>query len=160
MLHQWGGMFWILSSSFPSPYASLPIILVHSFKLIVVSSVLRMLFQNCTGSFRCLGFFLANSDLAFLFLRLTNGLHLVLNPLYSLWWSLFLVLDVDTDTPTSCHQPHLFPWSSGSVGVAELTSAFFLLNNLPNSWFGSSLDFILRVDLTDSKRKYHTWNEL
>ncbi len=55
------------------------------YKLILVSSVHRMLFQNCEGFFRCR---LANSNLAFLFLRLTNGLHLVVNPLYSLWWSL------------------------------------------------------------------------
>ncbi len=44
------------------------------YKLILVSSVHRMLFQNCEGFFRCR---LANSNLAFLFLRLTNGLHLV-----------------------------------------------------------------------------------
>ncbi len=44
---------------------------------------------------------LANSNLAFLFLRLTNGLHLVVNPLYSLWWSLLLIVDFDTHTPTS-----------------------------------------------------------
>ena len=64
------------------------------YKLIFVSSVHRMLFQNCTGSFRC---FLANSNLVFLFLRLTNGLHLVVNPLYLLWWSLLLIVDYDTD---------------------------------------------------------------
>ena len=29
-----------------------------------------------------------------------------------------------------------FPWSSGSFGVAELTGAFFLFKNVPNSWFG------------------------
>src|SRR4029434_9330123 len=65
-----------------------------------------------------------------------------------------------------------FPWSSGSFGVADLTSAFFLFKNVPNSlatpnvfaisrmglfrFFSlmmacftdsdSSLDFILRVD--------------
>ena len=48
--------------------------------------------------FRCC---LANSNLVFLFLRLTNGLHLVVNPLYSLWWSLLLIVDFDTHTPTS-----------------------------------------------------------
>ncbi len=47
------------------------------YKLILVSSVHRMLFQNCEGFFRCR---LANSNLAFLFLRLTNG--------YILWWTL------------------------------------------------------------------------
>ena len=39
--------------------------------------------------------------LVFLFLRLTNDLHLVVNPLYSLWWSLLLIVDFETDTPTS-----------------------------------------------------------
>ena len=68
------------------------------YKLIFVSSVHRMLFQNCTGSFR---WFLANSNLVFLFLRLTNALHLVVNPLYLLWWSPLLIVDFDTDTPTS-----------------------------------------------------------
>ena len=68
------------------------------YKLIFVSSVHRMLFQNCKGFFRCC---LANSNLVFLFLRLTNGLHLVVNPLYSLWWSLLLIVDFDTHTPTS-----------------------------------------------------------
>ena len=29
-----------------------------------------------------------------------------------------------------------FPWSSRSFGVAELTSAIFFFNNVPNSWFG------------------------
>ncbi len=79
-----------MSSSFPSPYSSLPITLVQ---VDLVSSVHRMLFQNCEGFFRCR---LANSNLAFLFLRLTNGLHLVVNPLYSLWWSLLLIVDFDT----------------------------------------------------------------
>ena len=45
MLHWWGGMFWIMSSSFPSPYSSLPIIP----SLIFVSSDHKMLFQNCKG---------------------------------------------------------------------------------------------------------------
>ena len=58
----------------------------------------RMLFHNCKGFFRCC---LANSNLIFLFLRLTNGLHLVVNPLYSLWWSFLLIVDFDTHTPTS-----------------------------------------------------------
>ncbi len=62
-----------MSSYFPSPYSSLPSLW---YKLILVSSVHRMLFQNCEGFFRCC---LANSNLAFLFLRLTNGLHLVVN---------------------------------------------------------------------------------
>ncbi len=74
-----------------------PLAAIHAHAMLV-SSVHRMLFQNCEGFFRCC---LANSNLAFLFLRLTNGLHLVVNPLYSLWWSLLLIVDFDTHTPTS-----------------------------------------------------------
>ncbi len=125
------------------------------YKLILVSSVHRILFQNCEGFFRCR---LANSNLAFLFLRLTNGLHLVVNPLYSLWWSLLLIVDWHTytyllesvlDLANCCEGCFLhqgknssvihhscFPWSSGSFGVAELTGAFLLFKNVPNSCFG------------------------
>ncbi len=95
MLHWWGGMLRIMSSSFLLHTLLFPSLW---YKLILVSSVHRMLFQNCEGFFRCR---LANSNLAFLFLRLTNGLHLVVNPLYSLWWSLLLIVDFDTHTPTS-----------------------------------------------------------
>ena len=38
-----------------------------------------------------------------------------------------------------------FPWSSGSFGVAELTGAFFLFKNVPNSWFGPRLMFLLSL---------------
>ena len=38
---------------------------------------------------------------SFLFLRLTTGLHHVVNRLYLLWWSLVLIIDFDTDMPTS-----------------------------------------------------------
>ena len=43
---------------------------------------LIMFSQNCSGFFRC---FLANSNLIFLILRLTSGLHLMVNHLYFLW---------------------------------------------------------------------------
>ncbi len=125
------------------------------YKLILVSSVHRMLFQNCEGFFRCR---LANSNLAYLCLRLTNGLHLVVNPLYSLWWSLLdcwlwhtytYLLESVLDLANCCEGCFLhqgknssvihhscFPWSSGSFGVAELTGAFLLFKNVPNSCFG------------------------
>ncbi len=67
------------------------------YKLILVSSVHRMLFQNCEGFFRCR---LANSNLAFLFWGSPMVLHLVVNPLYSLWWSLLLIV-----TLTHIHLP-------------------------------------------------------
>ncbi len=68
------------------------------YKLILVSSVHRMLFQNGEGFFRCR---LANSNLAFLFW----GSPMV----YILWWTLCihsgevfdLIVDFDTHTPTS-----------------------------------------------------------
>ena len=105
------------------------------------SSVHRMLFQNCKGFFRCC---LANSNLVFLFLRLTNGLHLVVNPLYSLWWGLL------THTPSSWRVFLIWPTvvkgffftrerillssttvvfrgPSGSFCVAELTVCSFFL---------------------------------
>ncbi len=125
------------------------------YKLILVSSVHRMLFQNCEGFFRCR---LANSNLAFLFLRLTNGLHLVVNPLYSLvkssldcwlWHTYTYLLESVLDLANCCEGCFLhqgknssvihhscFPWSSGSFGVAELTGAFLLFKNVPNSCFG------------------------
>ena len=68
------------------------------YRLIWVSSVQRMLFQNRAGFFRC---FLAKSNLAFLFLRLMNGLHLVVNPLYLFMWSLPFMVHLDNDMPTS-----------------------------------------------------------
>ena len=67
------------------------------YKLIFVSSVHRMSFQNCKGFFRCC---LANSNLVFLFLE---GTPMV----YILWWTLcihsgvFSWLLTLTHTPTS-----------------------------------------------------------
>ncbi len=81
------------------------------YKLILVSSVHRMLFQNCEGFFRCR---LANSNLAFLFLMLTNGLHLVVNPLYSLWWSLLLIVDFDTHTRSGYILANRLPTTSSN----------------------------------------------
>ena len=126
------------------------------YKLIFVSFVHRMLFQNCKGFFTCC---LANSNLVFLFLRLTNGLHLVVNPLYLLWWSLLLIVDFDTHTPTTWRVFLIWPTvvkgffftregillSSTTIvfrglpGLLVLLSSpvlFFLFKNVPNSWFG------------------------
>ena len=91
-------------------------------------------------------------------LRLTNGLHVVVNYLYLLWWSLLLNVDYDTDTSTPSrvfvHQGNnysvithsCFPWSSVHFGVPELTSAFFLFKNVPNSWFGQHKCFCYLSD--------------
>lgn len=51
--------------------------------------------------FFCFLFFLAKSDLAFLFLRLMSDLHLAVIPLSSLSCSLLFLVDLDSDTPTS-----------------------------------------------------------
>lgn len=86
-------------------------------------------------------------NLIFLFLRQTSDVHLEINPLYLLWWRLLLIIDFDTDTPTSvlkglfsspgkeffCHTTQLFSVSFWAVQC---------------SW------------ATDSKFKCHMWNKL
>ncbi len=47
--------------------------------------------------FRC---FLAKSNLALLFLNVTSGLHLVVNPLYLPSWRCLLIVDLDNDVPS------------------------------------------------------------
>ncbi len=96
-------------------------------------------------------------------------LHLVVNPLYLLWWSLLLIVDFDSDTSTSWRvlfswldvvkgffftmernlrsSPHYFPlWTSRPFYVAELTGVFFFAQNVTNCWFGHSYCF---CDLSD-----------
>ena len=116
------------------------------YKLIFVSSAHWILFQNCERFFRCC---LANSNLAFMFLRLTNGLHLVVNPLYSLWWSLLLIVDFDTHTPTSWRVFLIWPtvvkgvfftreriiWSSTTVVFRGLPGLLVLLSSPVHSLF-------------------------
>ena len=116
------------------------------YKLILVSSVHRMFFQNCNGCFRCC---LANSNLVFLFLRLTNGLHVVVNPLYSLWWSLLLIADFETHTPASWRVLLIWPTvvkgffftrerillSSTTVVFRGLPGLLVLLSSLVHSFF-------------------------
>lgn len=90
VLNWWCGMLWILSSSFPSPYSYIPIILVQ---LIFVLSV-HMMF--CTGPYSWLS---ANS--AFLFLRLTSCLHLVDDALYSLMAIIYIFYTLSYIASTS-----------------------------------------------------------
>ena len=96
--------------------------------------------------FRCC---LANSNLVFLLLRLTNGLHLVVNPLYSLWWSLLLIVDFETQTPTSWRVLLIWPTvvkgffftrerillSSTIVVFHGLPGLLVLLSSLVHSFF-------------------------
>ncbi len=84
------------------------------------------------------------SYLAFLFLRLTNGLHLVVNPLYSL-----LIVDFDTHTPTSWSVFLIWPTvvkgvfftrerilrSSTTVVFRGLPGLLVLLSSLVRSFF-------------------------
>lgn len=86
-------------------------------------------------------------NLVFLFLRRTSDVHLGIDPLYLLWWRLLLIIDFDTDMPTSvvkgffsspekevfCHTTRLFSVSFWAVQC---------------SW------------ATDSKCKCHMWNKL
>lgn len=145
MLHWWGGMFWIMSSSFASPawrknfhpIISLQVWLCLICPDAVVPQLQRFFFRWC----------LENADLVFLFLRFTNELHLAVKPLYSLWWNILLIVDSDTTTPTSwsvfliwqtlvngiflhqgqnCSviQDRCFLWSSGSFATSEFAGVF------------------------------------
>lgn len=102
-------------------------------------------------------FFLAKSDLAFLFLRLMSDLHLAVIPLSSLSCSLLFLVDLDSDTPTSWRV--LLPWLSvvkgflftveriihrcfllwmfGSFWIVEFIFAFFSYD-VPNCRYGHS----------------------
>lgn len=110
---------------------------------------------HCSTTQQALLYVFANSNLIFLVLRIANGLHFVVNPLYFV--EVFFV-GFDTDMPTSWkflrsdqllwmdffyHQGKkssviyhsFFPWSSLLISVSELTSAFILLKNGINNRF-------------------------
>ncbi len=121
----------------------------HMYRLILISAIQRMLFQKWSG-------FLD----VFWQSLIWPCLHLVVNPLYLLWWSILLIVDFDSDLSTSCRvcfswldvvKRFFFttersttlhncgpPWISSPFYVAELSSAFFS-QNVPNCWFGRSL---------------------
>ena len=125
------------------------------YKLIFVSSVHRMLFQNCKGFFICC---LANSNLVFPVFEAhqwftscgePSVFTLVKSSLDLLTLTHIYLLESVLDLANCCegvflHQGNnysvihhsCFPWSSGSFGVAELTGAFLLFKDVPNSWFG------------------------
>ncbi len=108
------------------------------YRLILISAVQRMLFQKWSGFFRC-----------FWQSLIWPCLHLVVYPLYLLWWSLLLIVDFDSDTSTSWrvffswldvekgfslpwrgstdHPPLLSSVDVHAFYVAELSSAFFFL---------------------------------
>ncbi len=148
MFHRWCCMPWIMSCSKPSPYFFLPTIL--GYRLILISVVQRMLFQMCSGFFRC-----------FWQSLIWPYLHLVVNPLCLTSWSLLFIVDFDSDMSSSWRvfsswldvvkgffleriedgedsliiQHCCPPWTSIPFYVAELSSVFFLLRIY--CWFGS-----------------------
>ncbi len=105
MFDTWCGVLWIVSCSFLSPYFSLPISLLQvHFGFISTKNLIPehgMLFF-----FRC---FLAKCNLAFLFLNVTSGLHLIVKPLYLHSWRRLLIVDFDNDVPTL--PPPEYSWS-------------------------------------------------
>ena len=125
------------------------------YKLIFVSSVHRMLFQNCKGFCRCC---LANSVFEahqwFTSCGEPSVFTLVKSSLECwLWHTYIYLLESVLDLANCCEGVFLyqgnnysviyhscFPWSSGSFGVAEL----FLFKNVPNSWF-DRLMFLLSL---------------
>ncbi len=110
------------------------------YRLILISAVQRMLFQNWSGFFRC---FLAKSYLA-LFEHL-------------LWWSLLLIVDIDSDTSTSWRvffswlnvvKGFFFPMeriqrSSITVVFRRRPGLFMLLSSLVCSFFFSEWNKLL-----------------
>lgn len=133
---RWGSMLLIMSSSFPSPHThthtSLLILLVQAAlclisPLDVVPELLKL-------------FFLAIYNIVILLLRINNGLHLGINLLYLLWWSLLLTLRQTCLPSEGCSWYNQLLWRGFALprpfGVPELSRAFFLFNNLPNKLFG------------------------
>ncbi len=138
-----------MSSSFPSPYSSLPSLW---YKLILVSSVHRMLFQNCEGFFRCRWQTLIWPSCFW-------GSPMV----YILWWTLCIhsgevfsdcwlwhtytyLLESVLDLANCCEGCFLhqgknssvihhscFPWSSGSFGCCWAHRCVPSFKNVPNS---------------------------
>ncbi len=93
MFHRWCCMLWIMSCSKPSPYFFLPIILVQ---VDLNFSRPKNAFPEVVWLVRCFfccWFFWQS--------LIWPCLHLVVNPLYLFSWSLLLIVDFDSDTPTS-----------------------------------------------------------
>ncbi len=91
------------------------------YRLILISAIQRMLFQKCSGF------------LDVFWQRLIRPcLHLVVNPLYLLWWSLLLIVDFDSDTSASWRV--FFSWLDVMKGF------FFTMERI----LRSSTTFVLR----------------
>ncbi len=148
MFHRWCCMLWIMSCSMHSPYFFFP---SFWYRLILISAVQKMLFQKWFGF--CRIFFFWQS-------LIWPCLHLVVNPLFLLSWSLLLIVDFDSDTPAPWR---VFSWMDVVKGVFFTTEmvlqpsttvvlcghpglfvslssvhSFFFSQNVPNCWFGHS----------------------
>ena len=109
------GWFWIISCSFPLLTLLSP---PFWYKLILVSSVQRIWFQNFGGFFRC---FLTKFNVSFLFLNVLCGLHLVVNWLYLQSWRRLLTLT--DDPPTFSNVLSLSPCCEGRTKEEILPSS-------------------------------------
>ncbi len=148
MFHRWCCMLWIMSCSKPSPYCFLPVSLVQ----------VDLNFSHPKNVF-------SRSGLAFLDVLWQSliwpFLHLVVNSLYLLLWSLLLIVDFHSDMPTSWRvffswldvvKGFFFTmerilWSSTTVVLHGRQGLFMVLSspvrsffsqNVPNCWFGHS----------------------
>jgi len=158
LFHRWCCKRQIISQSQPSARFFLP---SFWYKLILFSYVWRMLPQSCFGFYR---YFSAKSNLAFLLLRLMNGLHLLVNPLNVLLWGFLLTVDLCNAYPLKsvlhfnvlkglfftvesilclsvsivfCGRLGLFMFLSSSVHI------FF--QNIPNCWFDHLICLVLAL---------------
>ncbi len=137
MFHRWCCMLWIMSCSKPSPYFFRPVILVQA----------DLNFSHLKNAYRS---GLAFLDVFFFWQRLIwPCLHLVVNPLYLLWWSLLLIVDVDSDTPASWRVSfswldvvkgffftiEMILWSSTTVVLCGRPGLFMLLSSPVRSFF-------------------------
>lgn len=107
----------------PPPYFSW-------YKFILVSSVQRIFCHKGAASF------LANSNLAFVFLSVNSGLHLVV--LEGFFWD---IIFLTTEKNSVTIQFICLLWSFRPFGVAGLVSADLLFKNETECWFGHSYSF-------------------
>ncbi len=121
MIHRWCCVLWIMSCSKPSPYFFLPVILVQ---VDLNFSRPKNAFADVVWLLLFFSFFLQN--------LIRPCLHLVVNPLYLLLWSLLLIVDFDIDTPTSWRV--FFSWLDVVKGF------FFTMERI----FRSSTTVVLR----------------
>ncbi len=84
MFRRWCCVLWIMSCSKTFFFLS------FWYRLILILAVQRMIFKNWSGILRC-----------FWQSLIWPCLHLVVNPLQLLWWSLLLIVDFDSDTSAS-----------------------------------------------------------